>query len=35
VGVLVLGEQLGLMQVLAFAAALAGVLLATMRAASK
>jgi drug/metabolite transporter (DMT)-like permease len=35
VGVLVLGEQLGLMQVLAFAAALAGVLLATMRAPSK
>jgi drug/metabolite transporter (DMT)-like permease len=31
VGVLVLGEQLGLMQVLAFAAALAGVLLATLR----
>ncbi|MCE3273271.1 MAG: protein of unknown function transrane [Ramlibacter sp.] len=34
VGVLVLGEQLGLMQVLAFAAALAGVLLATVRAPS-
>jgi drug/metabolite transporter (DMT)-like permease len=32
VGVLVLGEQLGLMQLLAFAAALAGVLLATLRA---
>lgn len=31
VGVLVLGEQLGFMQVLAFAAALAGVLLATVR----
>jgi drug/metabolite transporter (DMT)-like permease len=31
VGVLVLGEQLALMQVLAFAAALAGVLLATLR----
>ncbi|MEJ5988585.1 DMT family transporter [Ramlibacter sp. PS3R-8] len=34
VGVLVLGEQLGSMQVLAFAAALAGVLLATARAPS-
>ena len=34
VGVLVLGEQLGFMQVLAFAAALAGVLLATARAPS-
>lgn len=34
VGVLVLGEQLGFMQVLAFAAALAGVLLATVRAPS-
>jgi drug/metabolite transporter (DMT)-like permease len=34
VGVLVLGEQLALMQVLAFAAALAGVLLATLRAPS-
>ena len=31
VGVLVLGEELGLMQVLAFSAALAGVLLATVR----
>ena len=31
VGVLVLGEELGLMQVLAFSAALAGVLLATAR----